>query len=144
MIHTRRWQTTIANDTIRSLLRSCQRSANGTGIFDVTGWLYTTQTIALLVPATLVNLVTIILLVVTMRIGNPILYTTDPTNPRSLLVSMGKLQEGKVEIALEEDNSVWWRVMDMFRDGRTAVWKWMGRPRLPFTSSRAYRDVEKS
>ena len=143
MIHTRRWQTTIADDTIRSLLRSCQRSANGTGIFDVTGWLYTKQTIALLLPATLVNLVTIILLVVTMRTGDPILYTTDPTNPRSLLVSMGKLQEGKVRIALEEDNPVWWRVMDMLRDGRTAVWTGMSRLRMPFTSSGVYRDVEK-
>ena len=119
-------QITLANDAIQLLSCSCRHSANGTGIFDVTGWLYTKQTIALLLPVTLVNLVTIIRLVVSMRSGDPILCTTDPTDPRSLLVSMGKLQEGKVRIALEEDNSVLWRASD----GHASRWS-RGRDESP-------------
>ena len=74
---------------------SCRREVSGTATYSVTGWAYKEKTILFLLPATTINLATLILFLVAMCMGEKVLYEMDPTDPRSLLIQKRAAQEGK-------------------------------------------------
>jgi hypothetical protein len=77
----------------------------------VIGWHYDTKTIAFLLPTTGINLASLILLLVAMYMGRPVLYSTDPTDAKSLLLATTELRRGntKIKIVLSsgEQHSFW-------------------------------------
>jgi hypothetical protein len=91
--------------------RSCRRIVTGLGLYKVTGWHYDTKTIAFLLPTTAINLASLILLVVAMYMGRPVLYSTDPTDPNSLLLATTELRRGntkvKIELSSGQQHSFW-------------------------------------
>ena len=90
---------------------SCMRTVNGSVLYEVTGWHYDYKTIAFLLPTTLINLSSLILLLVAMYMGEKVLYSTDPTDPKSLLLSGPELRRGnttvKIELASGKERGFW-------------------------------------
>jgi hypothetical protein len=84
---------------------------NGFGLYEVIGWHYDTRTVAFLLPTTLINLASLILLLVAMYMGMPILYSTDPTDAKSLLLATTEMRRGntkvKIDLSSGEQFSFW-------------------------------------
>ena len=87
------------------------RTVNGSVLYEVTGWHYDYKTIAFLLPTTLINIASLILLLVAMYMGEKVLYSTDPTDAKSLLLSGPELSSGnktvKIDLASGEERGFW-------------------------------------
>ena len=66
---------------------SCRRPVHGNLTYQVVGWHYNRNTIQALIPPTLINLASFVLLLVAMLIGDKVLYDMDPTDLRTFLLS---------------------------------------------------------
>jgi hypothetical protein len=71
------------------------RTVNGVATYEAMGWIYNRKTIALLLPATLINLATLVLFLVTST-GDRAPQSTDFTDPRTLLLARPRVfRDGK-------------------------------------------------
>jgi hypothetical protein len=87
--------------------QSCLRNVTGTATYKVAGWFYTnkTVTVALLLPTTIINLTTLIVLLTAMFMGEKLLYEMDPTDPQSLLLAPTEVLQDGAKIKLEVTRS---------------------------------------
>ena len=66
---------------------SCDRTVNGTLSYETIGWSVKFENIWLLLPMTIINLVSFLLLLTSMSIGELGDNKVDPTDPRQLIYS---------------------------------------------------------
>ena len=66
---------------------SCDRTVNGTLSYETLGWSVKFENIWLLLPMTIINLVSFLFLLTSMSIGGPGDNAVDPTDPRQLIYS---------------------------------------------------------
>jgi hypothetical protein len=83
---------------------SCNRNVPGTLTYDVIGWRYNQNTVRSLLPHTLINLASFVLLLTAMCLGDKVLYERDPVDLITLLLLLtGGKERGKVQVDLESE-----------------------------------------
>lgn len=103
---------------------TCRRGVNGTADLERFGW-SENQNIAYLLPITLVNLTTLVVLVIAMRTGTNLLPRFDPTDPESLLLSHDASGLQLTTVKSQPTNRIPWRTLVAFgrnEDGIYRLW----------------------
>ena len=86
--------------------QSCLRNVTGTATYRVIGWFDTkTVTVARLLPMTIINLTTLIVLLTAMFMGEKLLYEKNPTGPQSLLLAPTEVLQDGTKIKVEVSRS---------------------------------------
>jgi len=105
---------------------SCLRTVNGTAYLDVFGWTSTSHTGAYLIPITLVNLATFIILVIAMCTGDSgtkLLPRFDPTDPESLILSHDPSGKHLLTATSEPANPTPWGALVGFGRNKQGIYR---------------------
>jgi hypothetical protein len=114
--------STHVNDSTPQL---CLRNITGSADLQKFGWSSSGHNAAYLIPITLVNLTTVIILIVAMRTGTSILPRFDPTDPESLILSHDESGIQLSTVRTQPANLIPWRTLVAFgrnKDGIYRLW----------------------
>lgn len=102
---------------------SCQRQVNGSADLEKFGWSSSSHNAAYLLPVTLINLTTLVILVVAMRTGTKLLPRFDPTDPESLILSHDASGIQLLTVTSQPTNPIPWRNLVAFGRNKNGVYR---------------------
>ena len=101
------------------------RAISGTAEYQVFGWFAKPKIAAFLIPVTLANLTTLVILAKAMSVGNGLLLRFDPTDPESLVYFSDQTGELPKQIVLDRRDREPGDAKVLFGDKENVVRLWV-------------------
>lgn len=114
---------------------SCMRTVNGSADLQVFGWSANSQTGVYLLPITIINLTTLVILVIAMCTddkGTKLLPRFDPTDPESLILSHDESGRLLRAVTVEPNGHAAWSSIVAFGRNKAGIYRLWPREKVSF------------